>query len=253
MVLERSTWQDVRDFDREAVCLIPTGSLEQHGPHLPLFTDTLLSTGVARLAEEHRPEKTVLYPGIWLGCSTHHMAMPGTATATVGTYVAVLSEVIEAGIHHGFRKFFVLNGHGGNTEPNGVALRELKAAYEDHVFSHCGYFQFITQAELDSVLKGPLKGIRHACEAEASMMLHLYPDRVRKDLLRDDGLEMEPPAPEALNYIQHFDEVTDEGSWGYATYADAETGRQLIETAVAGTVQAIDHIHAGYVMRGAVK
>jgi creatinine amidohydrolase len=248
MILGSCTWQEVRDLDRELVCVIPTGSLEQHGPHLPLLTDTLLSTKVCELAETQRSESVLLYPGVWLGCSSHHMAMAGTCTASVGTYVAVLSEIIESALAHGFRKFLVINGHGGNTEANGVALRELKASYSDAVFAHAGYYALIQNGGSD-VLKGPLKSIRHACEAETSMMLHLFPDLVRLDRLRDDGLSADPPPPAGLNVIHHFDEITEEGSWGSATFAEAETGRVLIEAAIAGVCQAIDYLRAGYSFR----
>lgn len=248
MILGNCTWKEVEKIDRDAVCLIPTGSLEQHGPHLPLLTDTLLSTKVSEMAEARRQSVTLLFPGVWLGCSSHHMAMAGTCTASVGTYVAVLSEIIESALRHGLNKFFVVNGHGGNTEPNGIALRELKSAYPNALFAHAGYYSLIGKAG-ESVLKGPLKTIRHACEAEASMMMYLFPELVRMDLLRDDGLEADPPPPEGLTAIHHFDEITEEGSWGYATFASEETGRLLVEAAVAGVVGAIDHLYAGYAFR----
>lgn len=249
MILGEATWQEVRDFDRESVCIFPTGSLEQHGPHLPLLTDTLLSTSVAGLAEKERKEKTVLYPGIWLGCSAHHMAMAGSATASVSTYVSVLSEAIESSIHHGFRKFLVINGHGGNTEANGVALRELKRFQPNLLFAHADYYGLIG-ADGEKVLTGPFKSIRHACEAEASMMLHLYPHLVKKEKLRDDGLKSSPPAPIGLKTIQTFDEVTEEGSFGYATFASPEKGKSLIEMAVKGVVNSIDYLYNGYCFIG---
>lgn len=248
MVLAHSTWQEVRDFDRGAVCLVPTGSLEQHGPHLPLITDTLLSSHVAGKVEEARPDKTLLYPGVWLGCSSHHMAMAGTATASISTYMIVLTELIECALHHGFKKVFVLNGHGGNTEPNGAALRELKRKYRNHTFAHCGYFSLIPTTDQERILQGELKSIRHACEAEASMMMYVRPELVRREKLRDDVMGMTPPAPNGLVYIQPFDEVTEEGSWGYATRATAEKGRELLELAITGSIAALDHIHAGYYM-----
>jgi creatinine amidohydrolase len=176
------------------------------------------------------------------------MAMPGSCTASVGTYIAVLTEVIESAITHGFRRFLVINGHGGNTEPNGIALRELKAAHTEGLFAHAGYFSLIGDS-VSEILRGPLKSIRHACEAEASMMLFLYPDLVKVDLLRDDGLESDPPAPAGLTVIHHFDEATEEGSWGYATHADKETGRRLIEAAIEGVIGAIDHVAEGFVLR----
>ncbi len=250
MKLAHSTWKEVEAFDKEAVCVIPTGSLEQHGAHLPLFTDSLLSSSVAERAEARRPDIVLLYPCVWLGCSAHHMAMAGTATADAETYIRVLTEIIRCATAHGFRKFFVLNGHGGNTEPNGVALRELKREYPNHLLAHCGYFALISQSVLDETLTGPIKGIRHACEAETSMMMYLYPDLVRTDRLRDDGLSMEPPAPAGLNIIQTFDEITTAGSFGYATQASVEKGQKLIEAAVDGVVAALEHLYNGYLMVG---
>ncbi|MER3412772.1 MAG: hypothetical protein C4341_00745 [Armatimonadota bacterium] len=248
MVLTHATWQEVRDFNRNAVCLLPTGSLEQHGPHLPLFTDSLLSTSVAERAEYRCPEEAILFPGIWLGCSAHHLAMAGTLTANADTYMRVLYDVVDCASAHGFRKFLIINGHGGNTEPNSIALRELKRRYPNHVLAHCGYFSLIPQQILDEHLKGPIKGIRHACEAETSMMMHLFPHLVRQERLRDDGLVMEPPADDGVKFIQPFDEITEEGSFGYATLATPETGAVLIEAAVQGVVNALLHVAAGYAM-----
>ena len=67
------TWQEVGSVDREVVVLIPTGSLEQHGPHLPLFTDSLLVTSAAEAIEQKIPDKVLLLPTGWLGCSGQHL------------------------------------------------------------------------------------------------------------------------------------------------------------------------------------
>lgn len=249
MILGESTWQEIRDADKQLVCLIPTGSLEQHGPHLPLLTDSLLAGGVAKLVEQRTPDKCLLFPTVWLGCSAHHMEMAGTATAAFETYEAVLRDVIESAISHGFTRFFVVNGHGGNTEPNGIALRSLKAKHPNMVFAHADYYQFVGP-EGEKAMKGPLKSIKHACEAEASMMLHLYPNLVRRERLRDDGLRCVPEPPAGLKLIQHFDEITEEGSFGHATHADAETGRRLIELAVDGCALAVEFLYSGYHLVG---
>lgn len=250
MRLGYSTWREVQGIGRERVCLIPTGSLEQHGAHLPLFTDSLLVTRIAELAEQERSERVLLFPTLWLGCSQHHRAMAGTLTASMGTYQSVLCEVVECALQDGFYKFFVLNGHGGNTEPNGVALRELKARHPHGVFAHAGYFHLIPEEAQARILEGPFKKIKHGCEAETSLMLHFYPELVRRENLRDDHLKMVPEAPAGLSYVQHFDEITEGGSLGYATLASEAKGRELARLAVEGVVRAIDHLYEGYVMTG---
>jgi creatinine amidohydrolase len=242
MILANATWQDVDAFDRSGVVLIPTGSLEQHGPHLPLFTDSLIATAVGRNIEEKLPEGILLTPTLWLGASGHHLRFAGTLSATMETYMGAIASVVESLLPHGFRKFYVINAHGGNNEPNGVALRSLKARYSDATFGHSGYYAFVAD-EVAGTLEGPLKEMRHACEAEASLMMHLHPDLVRTDKLRDDGLWSEPPL---RGVIHHFDEMTEEGSFGYATFASAEKGRFILEAAVEKILLELRAVIHGY-------
>ncbi len=244
MILSRLTWPEVEALDREMVVLIPTGSLEQHGPHLPLFTDSLLATAVAEGVEAKLKAKVLLTPTLWLGASGHHLKFPGSLSASFEGYEAAITSVIESLIPQGFRKFYLLNGHGGNTEPNGIAMRKMKAKYPDAVFGHSGYFAFCTD-EIAKVLEGPTKEMQHACEAEASLIMHLHPDLVRKDLLRNDGLVTDPPVK---GVIHHFDEMTEQGSYGYATLATPAKGKSIFEAAVKGMVKEIETVADGFVL-----
>lgn len=244
MILASATWKEVQDFNREAVVLIPTGSLEQHGPHLPLFTDSLLAAAVAERTEQRLPGDVLLLPTLWLGASGHHLAFPGSLSASFETYEGAIIDAVESLIPHAFTKFYVLNGHGGNSEPNGVAMRKLKGKYPYLSFGHSGYFTFVAEVAAQ-ILKGPTKEMRHSCEAEVSLMMHLYPDLVRTAKLRDDGLAPNPPV---RGVIHHFDELSEEGSLGHATFATAETGKALFEAAVEGVCREIKTIAEGYVL-----
>lgn len=246
MILSRLTWQDVGALDREMVVLVPTGSLEQHGPHLPLFTDSLLATAVAEGVEKNLPGKVLLTPTLWMGASGHHLAFPGTVSASFETYEGAIVSLVESLLPHGFRKFYLINGHGGNTEPNGVALRKLKARHPNALFGHSGYFRLIDK-ETTEVLEGPAKTMMHACEAEASLIMHLHPDLVRKDKLRDDGLRSDPAV---VGAVLHFDEITEEGSLGYATLATSEKGRIIFEAAVKAATIEIERFADGFVLVG---
>lgn len=247
MKLAGMTWQEAAAASRESVVLVPTGSLEQHGPHLPLFTDSLLVTAVAETVEARLPGQVLLVPTVWLGCSAHHLPFAGSLTASFEGYMDTLQNVLEALVAHGFTKFFVINGHGGNTEPNGIVCRRLKAEYPELTFGHSGYFAYIPDEVLQRSMKGPVKKIQHACEAEASLMLHLHPGLVRKDKLRDDGLK---PDPDVRGLTFQFDEVTEEGSFGYATLATAEEGRTLFEAAVEGVARELAALAEGFVLKG---
>lgn len=244
--LAEMTWPEVEALNRDVVLLIPTGSLEQHGPHLPLFTDTLLATRVAEAVETALPEQVLMVPSLWQGASSHHLAFAGTISAEFDAYRSAVDTVIDSLTPHGFRKFFFLNGHGGNTSPLDVALRATKRSQPNLLLAQASYYSFAS-AKVAEVLEGPLKGIRHACEAETSLMMHLYPHLVRTDRLRNDGLVTEPAL---TSPILHFDDITEEGSFGYATLATAAKGAAIFSAAVAGVVREVQTLYDGFVLKG---
>jgi len=246
MKLAHLTWPEVEKLDREMVVVIPTGSLEQHGPHLPLFTDSILATAVSEGAEAQVSDKALLTPTLWLGASGHHLKFPGTLSASMEAYMGAIDSVCESLIPHGFTKFFIVNGHGGNSEPNGVVMRQLKARHPALTFGHSGYFAPIA-AEVAQIMEGPTKEIRHACEAEASLMMHVRPELVRREKLRDDGLF---PEPAVYGMVHHFDEVTEMGSLGYATLATPEKGKRIFDAAVAALVVQLTRLYEGYALVG---
>lgn len=246
MKLAELSWPDVEALSRDIVVLIPTGSCEQHGPHLPVFTDSILATAVAEAAAAQLADDVLVTPTLWLGASGHHLAFAGTLSASMDNYMGALTDVVSSLQRHGFRKFFIINGHGGNNDPNGVALRQIKERHPELTIGHSGYYGPVAK-ETAGVLEGPTKEIRHACEAEASLMLHIRPDLVRKDKLRDDGLA---PDPVVYGMIHLFDEITEEGSLGYATLATPEKGRAIFEAAVKALVIQLRRLREGYTLQG---
>ena len=111
----------------DAIVIVPVGSLEQHGPHLPVEIDSLLGETVAlrtaRLAAEKEP--VLVLPMLWTGLSEHHMSFGGTITLDTDTFLAVLRCVCESIVRHGFRRIVLLNGHGGNENAMRVAADDL--------------------------------------------------------------------------------------------------------------------------------
>jgi len=240
------TWKEVDALDRNTIVLIPTGSLEQHGAHLPLLTDSLLATAVTSAVEGEVSDKVLLTPCIWLGASGHHLNFSGTCSASMEGYISALTAIVESLKRHRFHRFLVINGHGGNNEPNGVALRALKEKNPNLTLGHQGYYAFGEKAVAE-VMEGPDKGIQHACEAETSLMMHLHPDKVRTDKLRDDGLRSDPPTQ---SLVKMWDEVSEEGSLGFATLATAEKGKKIFDACVSGVVNEVNAIHQGVVYVG---
>ncbi len=213
---------------------------------MPLFTDSLLVTAAAAAVEKNLPDNVLLTPTLWLGASGHHLKFAGSLSNDFDSYMGAIASIVDSLHPHGFHKFYVLNGHGGNTEPNGMTMRKLKARYNDCIFGHSGYFDYASEVAA-RVMEGPLKGIRHACEAEASLMMHLHPELVRLDKLRDDGLVTDPPV---RGVVHHFDELAEQGSFGYATLATAEKGKLIFDAAVEGATLELQRIADGYVLTG---
>ena len=246
MILAEQSWKEIENLSREVVVLIPTGALEQHGTHLPLFTDSILAGAVASGVEARLPDKTLLTPTLWLGASAHHLRFPGTLSASFGAYEGAIVSIVESLQPHGFYKFFVVNGHGGNTDPNGIALRSLKAKYPKLMLGHADYYK-LAEEGIAAHMEGPAKGIAHADEAEASMILHLRPELVHRDRLRHDGLWPEPPIQ---GMVHHFDERSDEGSIGDSHLATAEKGKAMLEASIDAMARNIEILADGYVLKG---
>src|SRR3978361_367235 len=100
-------WTDIQQLvDR--VVVVPLGSLEQHGHHLPLFTDSLIGTEVARRAEAELGDEALFLPMLWIGASYHHRTFPGTVSISNDVYTRVLVDMLESLISTGFRRIFLL-------------------------------------------------------------------------------------------------------------------------------------------------
>jgi creatinine amidohydrolase len=130
--LQEMKWEEVRDhLQKDDVIIIPVGSTEQHGHHLPLGTDSMVAIA---LAEDAAKESGALVaPPIWYGWSPHHMAYPGTITIRPETLIELMMDVCHSLIYHGFHRLIILNGHRvANMAPLTIAatrLREQTGAY----------------------------------------------------------------------------------------------------------------------------
>ena len=122
-------WPEMKQLDRaNTVVILPTGSMEQHGPHLPLQVDHFIANRLAEDLEKRMPEVLIL-PPVWAGASAHHMDFPGTITLRPRVFIDLLREICGCLRHHGFRRIVLLNGHGGNRSILEVLAQELYTDY----------------------------------------------------------------------------------------------------------------------------
>ena len=242
MILAELAWPEVAALPRDSIIIIPTGAVEQHGPHLPLGTDTLIVEAVANAVED----LGLLTPTIWLGASAHHLAFAGSMSASTDGYRATLTAAFDGFLAHGFRKFAVLNGHGGNSSLNDIVLRDLKAQHRTIELTAIDYWANAAKS-IAQILEGSEKALRHACEAETSLMLALHPNLVQMDKASPGALVREPLV---LGRIDHFEEISERGSLGYPNLATAEKARAIFAACVETVSNQIVAFSQPTVLRG---
>ena len=130
MLYGELNWTQIPDLT-DKVAVVPLGSMEQHGHHLPLLTDTLIGTEIVRRAEQALGDAALFLPMLWVGASDHHLRFPGTVSVHNATYTQMVKDILESLIGSGFRRIVLLNSHGGNVGPGSAALYEVQMRYRD--------------------------------------------------------------------------------------------------------------------------
>jgi creatinine amidohydrolase len=248
MLLKDQTWPEVKALDfTKLVVLFPTGSFEQHGPHLPFTTDTDIVSAIAERIERAMADRVLLVPALWPGLSTHHMHFPGTMDVPQRVYIELITELGKSLASMGARKVFILNGHGGNDTPLRAALRELKTGVPVTRFVFASYWTLAAKT-LREVRESALGGLGHACEMETSIMLHLCPQRVHLDRAVRDGPTHTDPYRKAdmqharpIYFVNDFHEVTKSGVMGHPELASAEKGKRFLDGIVADVAAFVEH------------
>lgn len=247
MRLQDLTSPDVKQLDfAKLIAILPTGSIEQHGPHLPLSVDTDLVSAVASRIEQRTPDKVLLLPTLWPGHSTHHMHFPGTIDIPQLNYINLITDIGKSIASMGATKCFFLNGHGGNDTPIRAALRELKSAVPKTRFIFASYWSLAADA-IKKVRQSEMGGLGHACEMETSLMLHLHPERVKMELAKRDGpkqtdlyrkADMQLARP--IFFVNEFHEISQSGVVGHPDLATAEKGKRFLDGIVDSVGKFVD-------------
>jgi creatinine amidohydrolase len=224
--------------EREAVVILPVAAIEQHGPHLPVMVDTLHCTEIAvraaRKAGEGQP--AVVAPTVWSGLSEHHMPFGGTFTLDFSTFHAVLRCLCRCIERNGFRRALLLNGHGGNDFALKVVVEQL--AHELQLTLATTTYWHLAADAIRGILERQ-DNIRHACEAETSMVLALRPELVDSSRFEEARTAEERSGPAGAYRWSSFTGRTRSGVIGDPTAASAEKGERLLEAAadaVAGLI-----------------
>jgi creatinine amidohydrolase len=249
MLLRNARWPELAGLAGRTF-VAPLGSLEQHGPHLPVFTDSLIVGRVADRVEELRTEQIVMLPVQWLGHSPHHRRF-GCVSLDLLPYIEMIRGICRSLVGMGARRILLLNGHGGNDIPCKAALRELKSEFAEMRDLYIVYATYwnLAAAEFQKIRSSPAGGMGHACEMETSVLLAYAPEQVAMEKAQKGGPgpemgyvvnDMLKPLPFTL--INEFDELSSNGVIGMPEFATAEKGLQFMEAAAEGTVKLLDEM-----------
>jgi creatinine amidohydrolase len=236
----RLSWPEVqRAADESRVPIVPIGTLEDHGRHLPIDTDVTLVEAICRGAAQALPDETVLLPPVVHGYSPHHMDFPGTITISWDTFCRYCTDVAVSLVRHGFRRVLLVNGHGSNQNLVEMAARLATVAEPQSLVAASFYLTGPAGAAvIGEVRESSRGGMAHACELETSLYLHLDPDAVDMSLATDERGYPETEhawldwSDGPLKMMPWWSSFSESGVQGDATMATAEKGRKLYDAAV---------------------
>jgi creatinine amidohydrolase len=223
-------------FSASTIFLLPVGSTEQHGPHLPLGTDYFQATQIARRIANAC--QGVVLPGIPFGYSENHMKFKGTISISGDALKAVTKAVCQSVFRHGGRKIVLLNSHGGNIPALSLAAQELNGEYPKCQVINLFWMQFVDQDEQIARYVEQEIGT-HADEVETSVMLAFH-----EPLVHMDKAQGEVPAHFSTEKdkrmlrtflsqgVYRLQELTKTGVLGDPTRATKEKGEAIIDLVV---------------------
>lgn len=246
-VLWQELWRHefLEALRQDPVVIVPTGSVEQHGPHCPMDVDIAGPFHMAVEAARQIDDFPVLVaPPLWSGFTHYNMGFPGTISLSLETYQRLLADVLRSIVANGFPRLIVINGHGGNTAPNWGVTTQL--AQEDIFPITFSYWQAASE-EMRAWAEADGGSIGHGGEWETSLQLYLRPQLIDQSRLVADVF----PNPYSANvrpFAQYAewrrDTAAGTGVMGNPFVASAEKGERLFQAVVAKLVQLAREMHA---------
>ncbi len=224
-------------IDKSTPVLLSIGAIEQHGAHLPVETDALIGRYFSERLDQRLGDNLLVIPQLSICCSRHHMDFPGTLTVKHETFLAYVTDVLEAVVAHGFRKVIILNSHGGNLGVAQVLLERFGMDHPEIDLFTMTWWNVVREQLLD-IQESECGGVGHACEFETSLVQHIAPELVDGSKIKDQlpvfkyhwaGGDM-LHAGKAMHH-RTMGELTDgTGTFGRPSMASAEKGARIADS-----------------------
>ena len=232
---------------KDTLVILPVGAIEQHGPHLPVNTDTCDAYEIAKLVAR-RERDVVVAPPVWWGYSPYHAGFPGTISLRPEVYLGLLQDVCDGILSHGFRRLFILNGHGGNRNLISVAVFECMR--RTGVSIAAASFWDMATERIREIRESPKGGMAHSCELETSVQLVFQPALVKMEQASRQMVDSRRSYGTSMSFkdLMDFGAVTTgydltktdpTGILGDPTIASVEKGQQILDAVLDGISQFI--------------
>ena len=246
-------WNETKEAAEEnKVAVLPVATHEDHGPHLPVDTDIVLTNEICERAVARIPGEAVLVPPVLHGYSPHHMDFHGTLTIAWDTFIKYVKDVCCSLAHHGFLRILVVNGHGSNSSPLDMSARLSNLEYHGEILcAAVNHWDLRRVKDLAVELRdSSFGGAAHAGEYETSLYLALRPELVEMDKAVDERTPLPPsfqidllagihPEGSGAKMVPYWSSQTASGVLGDATKATVDKGEKFLEAAVEGLVDLI--------------
>ncbi len=246
------TWEEARDaFARDPLVIVPVGSIEAHGPHLPLDVDTHQAGEVSRRLAER--VDALVAPTIPYGYASTWMNFPGSFTFSAETFQQVVYEIGSSLTVHGVRKIMILNAHRPNGTAIDVAARRIvddAPADMDIQVTALSYWE-PGAAAIHALRRSRVGGMGHACEFETSFQLATRPELVKMDRLEGVRAPLVgwarggPTGPAKNDQPGPAPTVSHPAIFGDPTVASAEAGERFLEATIDALVEFVAKLEAG--------
>jgi len=241
----RLTWPELdAAIANQPVVILPTGSTEQHGRHLPLDVDVFLAESVCLEVGKRASDRVLVLPPISYGLNKHHIDFPGTIHIEPDVFIDFCVNITKSVAYHGFKKMLVVNGHGSNAPLIDLVAR--RTILETNALCAAVTYIGLALEAFSTVQDTPV--VAHADEFETSLYLHLAPERVQMDKAGADqdvvGEYFSSDSTTNVRFNDYWGRWTDLGVHGDATTATAEKGAVIFEAAVSKLIGIVDELRA---------
>ena len=222
---------------RDPVVIVPTGSVEQHGPHNPLDVDVVGPLHIAiRTAEAIEDFPVLVTPPVWSGFAHYNMGFAGTISLRMDTYRNLVMDICRSIYANGFKRIILLNGHGGNHAPNITIKHELS---QENIFILTVSWWELVRKEMAQLSTSDGLDVGHGGEWETSVQLYLRPELVAKDKMVADRDLTNPFSPKVQEFMSGWGAFAERrrdtedrtGTMGNPLVSTPEKGQSILEAA----------------------